>query len=79
MKMPIYEKRDDVSCGSCGHFVRHYIWLPGRFSPLSVGHCTHPRPKDRSDSHRSCPLWVPRPPERDPPDARPPGTSAPDR
>ena len=56
--MSIYEKRDDVYCGSCGHFTRHYIWLDGlrarnapggRFLPLSVGHCAHPRMKDRRE------------------------------
>ena len=28
--MAIYEKRDDIYCGSCGHFTRHYIWQDGR-------------------------------------------------
>ena len=39
--MAVYEKRDDVYCGSCGHFIRHYIWYvppcspdAGRFMPL---------------------------------------------
>ena len=64
--MPVYEKRDDLRCGSCGHFVRHYIWWFGRFRPLSVGHCVHPRVKDRREG-QSCPLWVPRRQEMDPP------------
>ena len=48
--MSIYEKRDDVYCGSCGRFTRHYIWYvpprspdAGRFMPLGVGHCAYPR------------------------------------
>lgn len=71
--MPAYEKCRDTVCGDCGHFIRHYIWLPGRFSPLGVGHCAHPRRKDRRED-QSCPLWVPRAPEQDPPeDAKAPG------
>ena len=64
--MALYEKRDDVYCGSCGHFTRHYIWRDGRqarnapngcFLPLSLGHCAHPRMKDRRED-QSCPLWI---------------------
>lgn len=85
MKMAVYEKRDDVYCGSCGHFIRHYIWYvpprspdAGRFMPLGVGHCAYPRIKDRREG-QSCPLWVPRTPGQDPPDVRLPGKNAPDR
>ena len=56
MKMAVYEKRDDVYCGSCGRFTRHYIWYvppcspdAGRFMPLGVGHCAYPRVKDRRE------------------------------
>ena len=72
--MALYEKRDDVYCGSCGHFTRHYIWRDGRqarnapngcFLPLSLGHCAHPRMKDRRED-QSCPLWIPRTPDQDP-------------
>ena len=61
--MAIYERRDDTYCGSCGHFTRHYIWWDGRrarnapngrFLPLSLGHCAHPRMKDRRED-QSCP------------------------
>ena len=85
--MSVYERRDDVYCGSCGHFTRHYIWRDGRqarnapngcFLPLSLGHCAHPRMKDRREDH-SCPLWIPRTPDQDPPDTRLPGANAPDR
>lgn len=85
--MSVYERRDDVYCGSCGHFTRHYIWQKnligrnacgGRFLPLTVGHCAHPRMKDRWED-QSCPLWVPRTPDQDPPDTRLPGANAPDR
>ena len=71
--MALYEKRDDVYCGSCGHFTRHYIWRDGRqarnapngcFLPLSLGHCAHPRMKDRRED-QSCPLWIPRTPDQD--------------
>ena len=66
MNMSVYERRDDVYCGSCGHFTRHYIWRDGRqarnapngcFLPLSLGHCAHPRMKDRRED-QSCP-WRP--------------------
>lgn len=83
--MAVYEKRDDVYCGSCGRFTRHYIWYvpprspdAGRFMPLEVGHCAYPRVKDRREG-QSCPLWVPRTPGQDPPDVRLPGKNAPDR
>lgn len=59
--MPLYEKRTDKRCGDCGHFVRHYIWLVNSFFPLHLGHCAHPRLKDRPEGH-SCPLWTPREP-----------------
>lgn len=67
--MALYEKRDDVYCGSCGHFTRHYIWRDGRqarnapngcFLPLSLGHCAHPRMKDRRED-QSCPCGSPAP------------------
>ena len=86
-KRQLYEKRDDVYCGSCGHFTRHYIWRDGRqarnapngcFLPLSLGHCAHPRMKDRRED-QSCPLWIPRTPDQDPPDTRLSGANAPDR
>ena len=58
--MAVYEKRDDVYCGSCGHFIRHYIWYvppcspdAGRFMPLGVGHCVYPRMKDRREGQSS--------------------------
>ena len=66
MSMPLYEKRDDACCGGCGHFIRHYIWYHTQFTPLSVGHCTFPRVKDRQEG-RSCPLWVPAEPGHNPP------------
>ena len=83
--MAVYEKRDDVYCGSCGRFTRHYIWYvppcspgAGRFMPLGVGHCAYPRIKDRREG-QSCPLWVPRTPGQDPPDVRLPGKNAHER
>ena len=75
--MPIYEKRLAQRCGTCGRFIRHYIWREGRnasdgrFLPLGLGHCTHPRLKDRRED-QACPLWIPRPPEMDPPDEQAP-------
>ena len=47
-------------CGSCGHFTRHYIWRDGRQArnapgrrcascPWRLGHCAHPRMKDRRE------------------------------
>ena len=100
--MALYEKRDDVYCGSCGHFTRHYIWRDGRqarnapngcFLPLSLGHCAHPRMKDRRELVRilgledhdvvgrlgGLVLAIPRTPDQDPPDTRLPGANAPDR
>ena len=50
----------------------------GCFLPLSLGHCAHPRMKDRRED-QSCPLWIPRTPDQDPPDTRLPGANAPDR
>jgi len=34
--------------------------------------------KDRRED-QSCPLWIPRTPDQDPPDTRLPGANAPDR
>ena len=49
--------KDDVVCGTCRHFVRHYIkWEEGIYHPLSLGHCVYPRVKDRDDNAR-CPRW----------------------
>ena len=82
--MSIYEKRLAHRCGTCGHFIRHYVWketrdVPGGcFLPLALGHCTYPTLKDRRDG-QACPLWIPRTPEMDPPDVRMPEARTPDR
>ena len=73
--MSVYERRDDVYCGSCGHFTRHYIWRDGRQARNAPNGCF--LPLSRED--QSCPLWIPRTPDQDPPDTRLPGANAPDR
>ena len=40
--MALYEKRDDVYCGSCGHFTRHYIWRDGRQARNAPNGCFLP-------------------------------------
>lgn len=58
MNMPLYPKHDDVACGNCAHFRRHYIKISSRYMSLSVGHCVCLRSKDREEG-QSCPNWTP--------------------
>lgn len=57
--MSIYPKTDDIACGSCAHFCRHYVRSGSRYIPLTFGHCICLRTKDRRDGN-TCPAWTPR-------------------
>lgn len=57
--MPLYPKHSDIFCGNCTHFSRHYVKDKGRYMPLTFGHCTHLRVKEREEG-QTCPNWQPR-------------------
>lgn len=60
MKMPLYPKVSDITCGSCTHFCRHYVKDRSRYFPLTFGHCVYLRTKDRREDG-ACPAWRARP------------------
>lgn len=42
----IWIREDERKCATCVHFYPHYVKDElGRFTPISVGHCTYPRTK----------------------------------
>lgn len=44
----------EQTCGNCEHFIKHYIFMDGRFSPIDDGHCTYPMIKNRTTDHKAC-------------------------
>ena len=38
---------DTKTCETCKHFIQHYYKFGQTFRPLSVGHCTDPRCRDK--------------------------------
>lgn len=53
-----YQALPEERCGNCKHFVKHYIReAKGSYHPLWLGHCTHPRLKDRRVEEH-CPHWT---------------------
>ena len=84
--MALYEKRDDVYCGSCGHFTRHYIWRDGRQARNAPTVLSAPEPGPLRPSPHEGPAGGPVLPPVDPPHPGPgpaghrlPGANAPDR
>ena len=67
--MPIRETGANIFCGTCGHFIQHYIWNAGRFQPLGQGHCDRLRREIQWEG-KACPRWVLRMPDQDPPQVR---------
>lgn len=53
-----YQALPEGRCGNCKHFVKHYRRTEkGRYVPLDIGHCTHPRIKNRRmEGH--CTYWT---------------------
>ena len=57
---------DDKLCEHCRHFHRHYVRMGGnRYHPISVGHCAHPRLKDRCVDSPACARFSARPVPKD--------------
>ena len=44
----------EQTCRNCEHYIRHFVNLNGRFSPIEYGHCTYPMLKNREANHKSC-------------------------
>lgn len=43
------------SCAQCRHFYRHYVRTGGnRYVPLELGHCGHPRCRDKQADTPAC-------------------------
>jgi len=50
-------------CGNCKYFCQHYRRTgKGRYYPMWLGHCTHPRLKNRR-AEEHCPHWTAKDPE----------------
>lgn len=46
------------NCGSCKHFMRHYIhYDDGEYVPILDGHCKRPRLKARKADATACQYW----------------------
>lgn len=57
---------DDKLCEHCKHFRRHYVRLRNNhYLPISKGHCTHPRIKDRCVDSPACDRFAPCPAPKD--------------
>ena len=63
-----YQALPRERCGNCKHFCQHYRHEKGdRYVPLWLGHCVHPRVKNRrADEH--CKHFTPA--QEDQPDER---------
>ena len=49
---------ENETCGSCEHFVRHYIrYDGGGYVPILDGHCKKPRLKLRNAKTEACEHW----------------------
>ena len=44
------------TCETCKHFIQHYYKFGQTFRPLSVGHCTDPRCRDKKVETPACPV-----------------------
>lgn len=44
----------EQNCGNCKYFIRHYVKMSGRFSPIDHGHCRYPMLKNRVIDHKAC-------------------------
>ena len=42
------------TCAHCKHFIQHYYKFGRQFRPLSVGHCTSPRCRDKTVTTPAC-------------------------
>ena len=57
---------DDKLCEQCRHFRRHYVRMGNNhYRPISAGHCTHPRLKDRRVDSPACARFSARPVPKD--------------
>ena len=59
----IFIRNDEARCVNCRHFHQHYIknngYLRNDMSPISWGHCSRARLKDRNAAD-TCPHFEPR-------------------
>ena len=45
---------NELCCGSCGYFVRHYALCDGRLIQVYCGHCTYVKPKVKRPDRKAC-------------------------
>ena len=58
-----YQALSEERCGNCKYFRQHYQRVGrGRYLPLWLGHCVHPRLKNRR-AEEHCPHWTPNEPD----------------
>lgn len=44
----------EQNCGNCEHYIRHFVYSSGRFTPILHGHCTYPMIKNREADTKAC-------------------------
>ena len=52
------------ACAHCRHFHRHYTRSPHGYIPLHVGHCSHPKLRDKQVDTPACHRFSKRPGEK---------------
>ena len=66
MLFPLFDFNDSV-CGTCVHFVQHYLKSGVSFHPAPSGHCTYLRIKYRAVD-QTCSNWQSGSPKAEPED-----------
>lgn len=52
-----YQTLPEERCGNCKHYIKHYRRTEkGRYISLDIGHCVHPRIKNRR-AEEHCAYW----------------------
>ena len=64
MPLSFFDAEDSV-CGTCAHFVQHYLKSGVSFQPAPSGHCTYSRIKYRAVD-QTCSNWQANPPKAEP-------------
>ena len=56
----------DKLCEHCKYFIQHYVCLrKNHYTPISQGHCIHPRLKNRCVDSPACDRFSSRPEKKD--------------
>lgn len=56
---------ENLTCETCRHFCRHFVYIEKRYQEVPFGHCIFPRLKQRRSNTPACAHYQPRRPEDD--------------